>query len=259
VVKARSDESGKSGSSGTFASVDVTFPAGTRPGRPPGVVRLRRMRSEDLDFVVRQHQTHFPEGFFARLGRGFLTEYYRPYLSSRFARASIADADGRPVGYLVGVTHPAAHRDYVLRTHGPALLLRAVQALLARPGLARSFLRTRARKYLAKALRQLRRQDPSTGQSAPRRIAVLDRVAVAPPARSQGIGSALIESFVAEAAQAGCARVHLVTADGDGGAAGYYESTGWQCCGEHRTPDGQKLLTYDRPVDGEQAAREPGH
>jgi predicted N-acetyltransferase YhbS len=216
------------------------------------------MRPADLDFVVCQHQAHFPEGFFARLGRDFLTEYYRPYLSSRFARAVIADAGGRPVGYLVGVTHAAEHRDYVLRTHGRALLRRAVRALLGRPGLALTFLRTRARKYLAKALRQVRR-DPAPAPGAARRIAVLDRVAVAETAQSQGIGSALIESFVADAARAGCARVHLVTADGDGGAAGYYESHGWHCCGEHRTPDGQKLLTYARPADLEQPLGETDH
>jgi GNAT superfamily N-acetyltransferase len=239
-------------SSGTFPSVDAIFRGGARTGRLPGGVRLRRMQPDDLEFVVREHQRHFPEGFFARLGRGFLTEYYRPYLSSRYARAAVADDSGRPVGYLVGVTDPSAHRDYVLRAHGRALLLRAAQALLARPGLAVLFLRTRARRYVAKVLPRLRPRGTATAPAEPTgRIAVLDRVAVCEPVQSRGIGSALIESFVADAADAGCARVHLVTADGEDGAAGYYESHGWRCCGEHHTPDGQKLLTYDRPLEVE--------
>jgi GNAT superfamily N-acetyltransferase len=245
-------DSGQKRSSGIFASVDVIYRGGTRTGRLPGGVRLRRMEPGDLAFVVREHQRHFPEGFFARLGRAFLTEYYRPYLSSRYARTAIADEGGRPVGYLVGVTDPSAHRDYVLRAHGRALVLRAARALLARPGLAWLFLRTRARRYAAKVLPRLRgRRFPVTAAGPACRIAVLDRVAVCERVQSRGIGSALIESFVTDAADAGCARVHLVTADGADGAAGYYESHGWRCCGEHCTPDGQRLLTYDRPVDAE--------
>jgi GNAT superfamily N-acetyltransferase len=211
------------------------------------------MGPEDLPFVVREHLRHFPEGFFARLGQTFLTEYYRPYLSSRHARAHVADARGRPIGFLVGVTHPAAHRDHVLRTHGRTLLIEAARALLARPGLALLFLRTRARRYVGKALGRWRHRGGSPTRR-PDRIAVLDRVAVTPPAQSQGVGSALIETFVGDASAAGCSRIQLVTADGADGAAGYYESHGWRCCGEHSTPDGQRLVTYDRSLGEPPAA-----
>ena len=41
------------------------------------------MNTADLGFVVREHRRHFPDGFFARLGRGFLREYYRAFLLSQ--------------------------------------------------------------------------------------------------------------------------------------------------------------------------------
>lgn len=209
------------------------------------------MGPEDLAFVVAEHRTHFPEGFFARLGRRYLTAYTRTYVTSPHAVAYIAEADGRPVGFLVGVSNPPAHREHVMRTHGRALALRAAAALCVRPGLAVHFLRTRLGRYA----RKLRggHQEPNaqqTGLATPPdgTTAVLAHVVIVERVRSYGLGSALVTRFVQDAAAAGCTQASLVTAAGPDGAGRYYEQLGWHCAGDVRTPEGRLLESYVFPL-----------
>ena len=217
------------------------------------------MSAHDLPFAVDQHLLHFPDGFFARLGRGFLTEYYRAFLTGPDARTSIAEVHGRPTGYLVGVTDPAAHRRHVIQQHGRALAVKAVLAMLRRPWLAVRFLRTRSRLYTRKLLpRRTAQCEPTGSPGGPSRTAVLTHVAVVPEAQSGGIGSELIQRFDDQVHAAGGEQLTLVTAAGADGAGPYYERRGWHVAGERCTPDGLRLTTYTRPVkvrDGRPTAR----
>lgn len=211
------------------------------------------MRASDLDFVVDEHLRHFPDGFFARLGPAFLTEYYRGFLTGQHACTTVAEVAGRPAGYLVGVTDPPAHREHVVRRHGRKLVVRGVAAMARRPSLAWCFLRTRAVLYARKLLYRRRGRPHAEGsivraEQGAGRTAVLTHVAVAPQAQSGGIGSELIRRFDDEVTARGCERITLVTASGDNGAGPYYRRRGWEPHGERRTPDGLWLTTYERPV-----------
>ncbi|RKN10121.1 GNAT family N-acetyltransferase [Streptomyces radicis] len=205
------------------------------------------MSRSDLDFVVAAHREFFPDGFFARLGPGFLTAYSRTYLTSAHARAYVADVDGRPAGFLVGVLDPAAHRRHVVRSHGVRLLARAVAGMVVRPRVASHFVRTRLFRYLRKLAPKRRgaAASPSAGSGV---TAVLSHVAVVGSARSLGLGGALIRVFAGDAAHRGCARISLVTLAGPGGAGPYYERLGWLPRGETRTAEGRQLATYDLPL-----------
>lgn len=230
--------------------------------RPPERYRARRSRARthiramapmDLEFVVRQHQQHFPDGFFVRLGSRFLREYYRAFLTGPHAYAYLAERHGHRVGYLVGIRRPGTHRQHVLREHGLALAGKALLSMLAHPSLGWFFVRTRARLYASKLLRS-RRHTAASGAGSPLAdTAVLTHVAVAKHAQSLGIGSMLIKRFEDDAAAVGCRRIVLVTASGDSGAGGYYERMGWQAKGEHCTRDGVPLMTYERSIVRPQA------
>lgn len=205
--------------------------------------RVGRMRPEQVPFVVEEHLRCFPDGFFARLGPRFLAAYCLTYLSSPYARAYTAEGDGGPVGFLVGVTDPPAHRSHVLHEHGRHLLLCAGTGMAVRPQLAGHFLRTRLARYCVKLTR------PAPQARGPQGVtAVLSHVAVSEHARSGGVGAALIGRFVEDATAAGCARVQLVTAAGAAGAGAYYERRGWLPGGESRSPEGRRLATYDLPL-----------
>jgi GNAT superfamily N-acetyltransferase len=200
------------------------------------------MEARDLGFVAREHLRHFPRGFFARLGPWFLEEYYRTFLTGPEGHTVIAEEAGRPVGYLVGVSAPVGHRDHVVRRHGRALVLRAAGRLLVRPDLCLLFLRTRAVRYLRKLLARRRRLQGCAPSSSP---AVLTHVAVTPTHHGWGIGSRLVRWFEDEVAARGCDRIVLVTASGHEGAGKFYERRRWRRTGEHATPDGHLLATYE--------------
>lgn len=215
-------------------------------------VKLRPMQRADLPYVVREHRVHFPGGFFARLGPGFLTAYYGSYAFSDGAHAYIAEAQGRTIGFLVGVTDPAAHRRNMLRRHRRSLLLRGLVALSLRPRLAASFLRTRATRYGRALLRQGVTRAPDTREPSAR-VAVLAHVAVAQAEQSQGAGSALVEQFLKDAASADCELVTLVTLSDPPGAREYYSRRGWQECGEHEDGDKRRLTTFEWRFDNSSA------
>nr|CBH32789.1 putative N-acetyltransferase [Streptomyces ravidus] len=219
------------------------------------------MTADDLPHVVAEHLTHFPDGFFARLGPAFLTAYCGTYLNNPYARGYLAETDLGPAGYLLGALDPPGHRAHVLRSHRLSLAARGALSLAVRPRVAGHFLRTRAGRY-ARTLAPGRRAAPSTEPPAPPvpdagaepapepagPTAVLAYVAVAARARSLGLGAALIARFVADAAEAGCARVCLVTLTGEGGAGPYYERHGWLARGGSTTPDGRSFTTYELPL-----------
>ncbi|MFI6008676.1 GNAT family N-acetyltransferase [Streptomyces sp. NPDC051243] len=220
------------------------------PVSPP--VSVRFMDTEHLRFVVGEQRRLFPDGFFSRLGPGFLTAHTRTYLTSPHAVGFVAEVDGAPVGYLVGVVDPALHRRHLLRAHGPGLAVRAAAALAVRPALAVNFLRTRLPRYARKLLPGRRAGASASAAPAPPAVhdreAVLAHVAVCEEARSYGIGGQLMERFADFAVVAGCTRVSLVTAAGPAGAGPYYERRGWERRAETHTPDGKHLLVYARPL-----------
>lgn len=230
------------------------------PRRPfpseSGGVTVRRMRPADLPRVVREHRANFPDGFFARLGPAFLTAYYRAYAFGDAALSYVAEADGRVVGYLVGVVDPARHRRDLLGRHRRSLMLRGILGMAIRPGLATHFLSTRATRYGRRLLG--RRFDRSSATSAPPgRVAILSHVAVATDHQSRGLGSALVERFLDDARAAGCEAVTLVTLSGTEGAGSFYRHRGWQDCGEHADVDGRRLTTYEWRFARPGAAQDP--
>lgn len=209
------------------------------------------METAHLPFVVQEHLRYFPDGFFARLGGGFLTCYTRTYLTSPYATGLIAEIRDQPVGFLVGTVDSAAHRQYLLRFHCIPLALRALPALAARPPLMFHFLHTRLPRYCHRLLAQRPQEDEDAGcGTTAAREAVLAHLAVVPEARGQGVGGALIDNFTRFAVLAGCERMSLVTASGQEGAGPYYERRGWQPWEESRTPEGRRLLTYVRFLSG---------
>ena len=173
------------------------------------------MEARELDVVSRLHAAALPHGFFARLGRHFLSAYLDTYRGAPHAVAFVAIQGDEPQGYLVGVVAPELHARWVVRRHGLRLTLLGVVGLLARPGLLAYFVRTRARRYVRALVRRLRRS-PATATSPTHRYqaAVLSHVAVSPAARGHGIGQALVLAFAAHAATEGRNSVELVTRTG---------------------------------------------
>lgn len=196
---------------------------------------------------------HFRDGFFARLGPRFLARYYRTFLDGPTAVAVIAQNDGAPCGYLTGVLHTRQHRNLLLRYHGQGLAVRGCAAMLRHPGTALTFVATRLPRYARGLRRGLRPTAPTShsatiGASGRGETAVLTHVVVAEPRRLRGVGTQLVDYFVAEATQAGCATAALVTLVDPDGAAAFYESRGWTKGNTVATTDGKPLWRYTKSL-----------
>jgi len=205
------------------------------PGGAPRVA-IRKTRAEDIPRTAQLQVELLPHGLFPRLGPAFVRRWHSTFLHDPHAVALVAENGvGEVIGFLYGATDQARHLRSVLSRHRRSLLLAGAAGLLARPGLALHFLRTRAAAY---ARRLFARGRPASAERRDEPVAVITAVAVHPSARGAGAGAALVTIFCSSAARAGTRRAELVTRADAGGASGFYTRLGWTSLGEHRTRDG---------------------
>jgi ribosomal protein S18 acetylase RimI-like enzyme len=228
----------------------------------PELDEVREATRRDLRAIARLHRRCLPDGFFARLGPGFLRRYHASFLASPLATALVvAGPDGDPSAFLVGTLRNRAHYRWVMQRHGVGLATRMLLALWVRPRLAWVFARTRVGRYVRWVLRYPFRHRRTAAASpgadaaepaaapvtAPQPVAVLTHVAVDEAARGNGAGRRLVEVFVDRAREAGAAEARLVT-DVDGGASAFYERLGWSLVGER---NGESVVReYRLPLQG---------
>lgn len=223
---------------------------GPGDGNLPGELALRRMCAKDLPFVLDLHAREFPAGLQARLGRRFVRAYTRAFLTSPYAVVLLAECGGVAVGYLIGVSSPAGHRRFVLRTAAVPLLWWGVLGALRRPGLVAGAVAARLRRRLRRRLRPCRNAAGRPAAPAGSQGAVLAHVAVTGAGRSRGVGTALVTAFVRAARAARCSHATLVTLAGAGGAGAFYERLGWRERCRLSTPRGRELVLYDHDLSG---------
>lgn len=232
---------------------------------PPHCLIVRDAAPRDLIYTARQHQFLLPHGLFPRLGQPFLRRWHATFLDSPYGIALVAEQLSgtglTPVGFLFGSTDQLCLVDDVVARHRLGLMLAGTAALLRRPRLAIHFVRTRAKPYLRRLSgatnRPSRHLDQAKAWSggddkpvpaAP--VAVITAVAVETGCRSAGAGRALVDRFVARAAEAGTKEARLTTMTGSGGAGPFYEKLGWQFVEQHPTRDGVTVSTYRLPLTG---------
>ncbi|WP_165368263.1 GNAT family N-acetyltransferase [Phytoactinopolyspora endophytica] len=227
-------------------------------------VEVVRANEHELDMTAFLHVTELPHGLFPRLGRGFVRRWHRAHLRSDYGTVLVARRGGVVVGFLVGTVDRRANVAWIIRRHRTELVAAGLRALAARPVLAWPFLRTRGLRYARRIMRpgasgtsqatDYSQAVPSNtgpdepnaldGPGSPAPLAVLEAVVVDFPERGNGIGSALVDAFLAEVVAADANRVELVTKADARGAAGFYERSGWSRVGEHVDRDGDEVLTF---------------
>lgn len=216
---------------------------------PADAVTVRHLTLHDATWSAQLHKRALSVGLFPSLGARFLRRYHRSFIESPFAVALVACADGAPVGFVVGVLHPAAHRRETVRRHGMGLALLGLPSILTRPTVLARFVRTRAGPYARGLWRQLRPAPAVARVEKPSRVAVLSHIAIEDSLRGQGVGSTLVDAFVCAAADEGSSIVQTSTVD----RSTFYESLGWTAVGSGRTFDGATQHRLMRRIDTEAA------
>ena len=212
------------------------------------VLKLRTLSYRDLPFASDLHTRCLGHGLFPALGPMFLRAYLRTFVTSPHAVGFIAECDDAPVGFLVGVLDEQAHYRYVVRRRGLALGAAAAASLVVRPRVAWWFARTRGLQYARGFVRLAGRGKPSVTASGSVQQAVLTHVAVSPAARTNGVGSLLVNDFASHARLAGLQSARLVTKAGDDGAGRFYEKLGWRKADEIVDRDDLRWTRYTLPI-----------
>lgn len=265
------------GAATSLGSATTSAGGPTTTTESPEPVAVRRLTRAETEFAAQRHAEALPHGLFPSLGHAFLTRYYASFVDSPYAVALVASFEGRPVGVLAGTVANEAHYRWVLRHRAAALAGSAVAALAVRPRTAIYFLRTRTGHY-ARAVGRLvmgnlprvvtdrlprgvanrllgkdasaDEQQGSSDRDGPDANArpgppgVLNHVLVADEARGRGVGSILLDTFVAVASQEGTGELVLVTGAGEDGAGGFYAHRGWSHRADRHDWDGNEVAVY---------------
>jgi ribosomal protein S18 acetylase RimI-like enzyme len=172
-------------------------------------MKVRVGTETDVGLAATMHASEISEGFLPSLGHPFLARLYRRVVRSPRSFLFVADDDGRAVGFVAGSEDVGAlYRAFLVHDGVPA----AVRAL---PRIVRSSRR------VFETLRY-----PAGGTDLPR--AELLAIAVAPDARSRGVGHALVEAFTAELRLRNVDGARVVVAADNERAVRMYEACGFK-------------------------------
>ncbi len=175
---------------------------------------VRRATALDLLDIVKIHQRAFANYFLTNLGVDFLVRYYALVLNYRSGIVLVAERDGKLEGFSCGFIDPAEFYKLMWRSRF-AFIMPAFSALLRHPSLAAGVLYGVHRIHAS-----------ASRQSA--RSCELSSIAVAPEAGGNGLGTALIRAFIAQARSMEAECVYLTTdADGNEQANALYRQAGF--------------------------------
>lgn len=164
-------------------------------------VEIRRARPTDDAALAEMHRNALPAAFLPTLGDGVLRAMYRALSRDEASVAVVAEENGLIVGFAAGTTSLRAFYRRFFARHG------AQVALLAAPRLMRPRVLRRVRETLTYAHRTVDLPE-----------AELLSIAVAPRARSRGVGAALAREVLNGLADLRCTHVRVVVdaANADG-------------------------------------------
>ena len=180
-------------------------------------LRLRQIGSDvrlsDIAAFAAIHRAAFPRSLTTRLGDRFLADYYIRVLGSPSGVAYLAEQDQEPLGFAVGFVDPATFYENMRRKKWEVARSMAM-GLLKKPWL------------IAPVITNFLWAGKAKHEGAD--SCELASIAVIPKTSGSGIGRALLDSFVAGAAQTGAKRVSLTTdAENNSRVRRFYEKYGF--------------------------------
>jgi len=210
---------------GLLEAKGVASPATPAGFDPP--IRVRPARVTDAAAIARLHRQALPAAFLPTLGERFLRRLYRAMVDDEGSVALVARNGKGVVGFATGAVSVGGFYRRFARSDGVAAAASAAPALL-RPGTLRRALETA--RY------------PSDARRFP--ASELLSIAVAPEARSAGIGRALAEGVVAGLAARGADEVKVVVGADNEGANRFYARLGFRQAGRINVHDGTASIVW---------------
>jgi glycosyltransferase involved in cell wall biosynthesis/ribosomal protein S18 acetylase RimI-like enzyme len=181
-------------------------------GDDPAAVRLRPARPGDADALSRLHREAMPTAFLPTLGDRFLRHLYRALATDEAAITIVAEDREGIVGFATGVSSVRSFYRRFLVRHGLPAAASALPAL-RRPGVVHQMRETLAYPNGA-----------GTHLPAPEILSI----AVAPEARSRGVGRALVDRVVRGLSDGGVEELKVVVGADNEAANAFYQRVGFR-------------------------------
>lgn len=197
-------------------------------------IRLAALHPADIDAVVALHQAAFPSFFLSQLGTPFLRNFYAGFLTDPTSVTTVARANGRVVGAVVGTTAPGGFFRRLLGRRLLGFALASAQAVLRDP--RRTLRLLRAVTYRGEAGERV------SG-------ALLSSICVDPLSEGRGIGRRLLTEWCTTARDLGATRAYLTTDAVDNSAVNaFYERSGWTLTASFETPEHRAMNRYEKEL-----------
>jgi ribosomal protein S18 acetylase RimI-like enzyme len=194
-------------------------------------MRLRSMKPEDVNAVVRLHVSAFPGFFLTLLGARFLRVFYERFPADTSAIAIVAvDETEHVLGFVVGASNPSGFYRRILKRYWIRFALAAAPTVARRPSIAGR---------VAQALRH-----PGANPAGDR-VAGLFSIAVGPDSQGRSVGRILLSEFLSSARARGCTAVQLTTdANANERTNAFYRAGGFEILRSFRTREGRAMHEY---------------
>ncbi len=195
---------------------------------------IREASALDIPAIVDVHIKAFQGFLMTRLGKNFLTTYYKIALSYDNVLALVAcEENDRPVGFVVGYYDPRSFYSF-FSTKKISIALSMAGALLRNP-----FLLPRVLASKEQADTSSRNEDYSEG------VVELASVAVIPEAGGKGIGKRLLQRFIDKSIEKKANAIFLKTdLVGNDATLKFYEKNGFSPERDFETPAKRKMRQY---------------
>jgi len=176
---------------------------------------IRRAGADDLPGIVEIHQKSFSNFFLTRLGSDFLHRYYKLVLEYRGGIVLVSERQNVLQGFACGFVDPVGFYRGMWCTK-LSFTAPVLSALVRQPSLMKEVL------YGVRRIH-------NTAAVWPEASCELSSIAVVPERAGNGLGKALVESFLAETRSLDARSVYLTTdAEGNDAVNAFYRSLGFR-------------------------------
>ena len=96
-------------------------------------ITIAKLKSSDLDEIVKIHMEAFPDFFLTFLGPKFLEEFYRSFVNNNDGLGFTAFSEGKIAGAVVGPLYPQGYFKKLLLRRFWAFILASITAICKKP------------------------------------------------------------------------------------------------------------------------------
>jgi ribosomal protein S18 acetylase RimI-like enzyme len=193
--------------------------------------RIRPMRSDDVNSVIRVHMDGFPGFFLTFLGPAFLREFYSGVCADPSGIAIVYDDD--PIlGFVVGTVEPSGFYKRLIQKRWWKFAFASLKPAIQRPHIVPRLLRALTLPEKTASY------GPKTG--------MLLSLAVMQDCHGNGVGKKLVSSFLENSRKRDVEVVNLTTdAVGNDSINEFYRKLGFSLVGVFTTPEGRLMNEYE--------------